>query len=52
MKLRETWKHILSKQYKNRGGGGNKEKEREKGVGRLVVGGNDSKPGYSFRLTM
>lgn len=49
VKLRETWKYILSKQYKNRGGGKkrNREREREKGGGRLLVGGSDFKPGYS-----
>lgn len=47
VKLRETWKHILSKQYKNRVGE-KKEGERENGGwGRLPVGGSDSKPGYS-----
>ena len=50
MKLRETWKHILSKQYKNRVGE-QREKKREKGErGRLLVGGSDSKPGYSYDL--
>lgn len=48
VKLRETWKHILSKQHKNRVG---EEKEREKREeGKLLVGDSDSKPGYSYNL--
>lgn len=35
VKLGETWKHILSKQYKNRVG---EEKRREKGEGEAAGG--------------
>lgn len=45
VKLRESWKHILSKPYMNRVGG--KERERRRW---LLVGGTDFKQGYSYNL--